>query len=173
MPFRPNPRTGGSGERTGCLLCPSNTPVLYRGGGTERGYGMPASRERLAYHEAGHAVAYSLSGRHVRWSRIVPDAKRSHPGATKARIECSRILSWDGRSGSRRCLEGAIIGALGGPIAEERYAGQQSFGAVEDLSCAREFAARLSGSEAESAGLGWVARDTNGCASACVVAAGR
>jgi len=98
----------------------------------------PDEKERIAYHEAGHAlVARSLPQTDPVHKVSIVGRGAAALGYTLYRPEDDRFLH------TRTALENAICCLLGGTLAEEIALGEASDGCTSDLSRATEIASRM------------------------------
>lgn len=106
--------------------------------GLRRGSLVPTEQERkmLAYHEAGHAVAFSLQPDlgEIRKVTIMP---RGNAGGFMASLSKEEMFF------SRERFERQLIVAFGGRVAEKKLTGTISSGAHSDLRQATELAKQM------------------------------
>lgn len=106
--------------------------------GLRRGSLVPSPEERkiLAYHEAGHAVAFAAHEDlgQIRKVTIMP---RGGAGGFMAPLEKESMIR------SRESLEEQLVVAFGGRVAEKKLTGKISSGAANDLKQATGLAKRM------------------------------
>lgn len=114
---------------------------------------------RIAYHEAGHAVAAFELRRAIKSVDIIPDTEDDRQGAlhnTKINFEG---VAWDNGNKYRSKIERAVIIFFAGYIAEKKYSCKTTFAFknLTDTHRALDYLDYLTGSDEESgAYAGWL-----------------
>lgn len=106
--------------------------------GLRRGSLVPTEQERrlLAYHEAGHAVAFAAQSE-LGEIRKVTISPRGGAGGFMAPLSKEELFF------NRECFNAQLIVAFGGRVAEKRITGTISSGASNDLKQATEMAKQM------------------------------
>ena len=94
-------------------------------------------KQRIAFHEAGHALVARTCPRPIRFTRSRSSAAATGLGYTLYRPEEDRLLH------TRTSLENAVCSLLGGTLAEELVLGEASDGCSSDLQRATQIARRM------------------------------
>lgn len=126
-------RQGDGGKITPAHLSEAVVRVLH--GPQRRGQLMsPAERQRIAYHEAGHALVAAALGRGQEVARVSIVARGRGLGLAVGPSDSERVLL------TRSEMEAKLAATLGGVAAEELCLGECSTAAEDDLVSASELA---------------------------------
>ncbi len=109
-----------------------------------------SERVRVAYHEAGHAVAFFLMKKRFGTTTIIPEGDTL--GMVHAGSTFSRYFDGIGRTLSDRVIEAAVTISCAGYTAEELHGEVDDYwGAEEDIKRSQDFALILTGADEEEA----------------------
>jgi cell division protease FtsH len=107
-------------------------------------------RERIAYHESGHAVVAASLGRLGEVARVSVVARGRGLGASLIAAGGDRVLS------TRSELFAQLVIAIGGMVSEQLVFGEPSTGAEDDVERVTHLARRIAGRYGMSAQIGIV-----------------